>query len=551
MWLEAYSNLMQNRPDSIDPIHVSRQGAVDGKSRISASREVSYSTEIKEMQELIAMDKPNPRDIVNVYNHANDLHREEIIPMLTHLNNAQLESIAVDLMMIIRSEMSGTGTHLNVHYVAMLLERLSESINSSDQILKNDFKQLLADLKHDHVDNQLIQLAIQKSESIQLGATAPPIPGMTSESQSMSVADVLSRNAPKESQPVGRGLAAKQGFVEKDTPTGKEFTQDGLKVTVQPGHLSQVLATLPNQAAHVHAFGDKNRLVAGIVQVGNLPPVIVVSGIVEYLLVQQARLRDKKNLYKFAIVTDSVASIDKLDRPENIRLVDMHREMTSQTYFNEYQQLIDEGYKYIISLHVSTKLSRSLHYARQAADRIKEMYPEITCHVVNTYANGLGLGLIISEIHHAILDHFSPREIIFLIRECLQNLTYWVVPLSFDYSRNQKWVAKVLDRKDRLKLKMFNHKPLISLKESIQVLGIYSDEEQALAMLLQQVAKESQKRKSKIRRIGVEHRQHYRAAIALQNKVNAHYKRAKVTNHIAGSITAAHFGPKFIGICMI
>ena len=263
-------------------------------------------------------------------------------------------------------------------------------------------------------------------------------------------------------------------------------------------------------APRISAMGSATTMgiPSAIVEMGNLGPTLVVAPIIDYLLVRLGKVKDKRNLYKFAIVSDSVASVVKLDKQQdNLRLVDSNKELSKDDFYDVYkEELLEEGYVRIISLHLSPKLGRSYEYAKDAAQEFTDA--EIT--VINSHANGLGLGLIIQEMNKAIVDHYSPQDISHLIHESVHQLQYWVVPASFNYLRNQNWVSRITNLSVANKLRQHNFVPIFNLKETIKLVTCYNDSEKAIAALYKQVNDAIQARRGRPRRIGVEYRRLYR-----------------------------------------
>ncbi|MBT5855444.1 hypothetical protein HOH87_02270 [bacterium] len=521
------------------------------------------SAERAELVHLQETESPNPKELMNFLNktHYKDF-RHEAISLVLSMNSSNIEGLAADLMMIIRSEMGSDAPDMgvNVHYVAMMIETLAEALKGADPILKGDLNQLIRDLRRDQPDNQLIQWSVTQAQSIMEGGIADANEFMSEGAMTSAPVDGSLNIAQAQVPVVNPGIvtqgsftqvAAENGFTEQDLGTHNVFeSQDkSIKVDLQ-GVSADVSALLPN--AWAHGVGNtRHGIGPTIVSLGNLPPVIVIPEIMSYLLVKLSRVRNKRNIYKFAIVTDSVASVVRIEKHQNIRYIDITKDISEDTLMTLYQELIDEGFTRIISMHLNPKLNRSYMFAKGAAERTKEASPDTHIHVVNTHANGVGLGLIINEVNKAIADHYAPSEILHLIHDCVETLHYWVIPTKFNYNRNQAWVSRIVDSKEKMKLRVMGYVPVIALKNTLRIEGCYKDEEEAINLMIHHVDSEISKRRRKVRGIGIEYRGVYRRAITLSNTLKVKYKNIPVSTHVSGSITASYFGPELIGVCFI
>ena len=183
-----------------------------------------------------------------------------------------------------------------------------------------------------------------------------------------------------------------------------------------------------------------------------------------------------------------------------------------ESFSQLYQELVDAGYRRILSIHVSPTLSRTYRLAKEASTEIDDA----VINVVNSHANGLGLGILIREVKDAIEHRFSPTEIAQLIIKSVKKMRQWWVPLNFNYLKNSEWLERTVDNRVRMKLKMFNLTPVISLKDDkIRLEESFLDENKALMYVLREA---EGLKKSRVSRVGIEYRGHlaYRHAIALK-----------------------------------
>ena len=498
-----------------------------------------------------------------------------------------LDSITGELLAILRTELGQETPRLNIYFIGALIARLSEAVNGADQNLRNDFQQFLRDMKN-HT-NEIIKEAVSRAQkndrsgfkpsvpanysvfqgefsianvqemqalsesAVPLEAGVPDVPVSATESRNMAIAAAQShaQGLKTPGLAAGTGLGALDAAISETTlPNGNRVikSHDGTLSINEFMEGAAIWMELYAPRVAVHASATKMGVPAAIVSLGNLGPTLVVAPIIDYLLVRLGKIEDKKNLYKFAIVSDSVASVVKLDKQQgNLRLIDSNKELSKEDFYDVYKELLDEGYIRIISLHLSPKLGRSYEYAKEAAQEFQDA--EIT--VINSHANGLGLGLIIQEMNKAIMEHSSPQDVFHLIHNCVQNLSYWVVPVSFNYVRNQNWLNRIANPAATNKLRQQNFVPIFSLKEKIQLVATYNDSEKAIVALMKHLDANMKARKGRPRRIGVEYRRLYRPALALSQKIRQAYPSVELSTHLAGSITNSYFGPDMIGICII
>ncbi|RAP34247.1 hypothetical protein DID77_01695 [Candidatus Marinamargulisbacteria bacterium SCGC AG-439-L15] len=430
--------------------------------------------------------------------------------------------------------------------VGLVKDRPAESKDLSQVLVSartapNDFLSTVA-------SQQLARLGeefyVVQSEVVPQGDEAL---AMTQEYVTDSARGVLKAEAVQPTQPLRRpsessSLSFEKGVQSREVPIQ---TDDG-SIKVVNSSNQQTVIDINAAGAWASALGGpKQGIVAFVADVG-AGPMIGISPPVEFLIDKLSRLRRRHNIFSLVIVSDGVACLKNYEASDYVKLVpeDSH----SVDDFSEmYKALLDEAYRKIVSIHLSPSLSDSYELAKEAAAGIKES--EIK--VVNSHANGVGLGLIIREVDHAITHHYSPEDVDHLIDDCIRDFEHWVVPLAFNYLKNRKWLDRVADKRDKVKLRMFNYKPIITVKDKIHLEKSYYNKEQAIKGMLEMMMGVYKKRRKRVRRIGVEYKGLYRTALDLRNRIKVLCPNVDVTVHVTGSNTAAHFGPEMVGICLI
>ena len=114
-----------------------------------------------------------------------------------------------------------------------------------------------------------------------------------------------------------------------------------------------------------------NPYISAIIQIANIQPLFFISSVASQMLVQMGRLVDEPNLYKVAIVTDNVAALREIDPVDYIRKVQVS-DQPQYAIYEKYKQLYEEGYHYIISLHLNPNLKKTYRGAMEAKKQIDE-----------------------------------------------------------------------------------------------------------------------------------------------------------------------------------
>ena len=104
------------------------------------------------------------------------------------------------------------------------------------------------------------------------------------------------------------------------------------------------------------------------------------------------------------------------------------------TFLDLYKNLIDQGAKHILSIHVSEKLSATINIARRAAEHIKTLPGKVNVTVIDSQQISLGTGFMVLKAKELIeegfdfsdildkLDAFNPRVFVFAALDTLEHL---------------------------------------------------------------------------------------------------------------------------------
>ena len=252
-----------------------------------------------------------------------------------------------------------------------------------------------------------------------------------------------------------------------------------------------------------------------------------------------------------AIVTDNVAALREIDAVDYIRKVQIS-DQPQYTIYEKYKQLYEEGYHYIISLHLNPNLRKTYKAAMEAKKQIDDQnVKDLEIKVHNTNANGVGLGLMIHELVEAIKNNFSPMEVNKLADQLVKNYRHWVCPLEFDFVKNHQWVMGLADTQKKVQMRLFHFIPVIELDRKLTIVNVSYTKEAAFATLMATIDDIIVSKKQKVNRICVEYRGVFREAIKIRNQIKVKFPATKVSLQSVGSLTTQFFGPELVGICVI
>ena len=534
------------------------------------------------VSQIDSVEVPQMSSFLREYTFGQNLQNDALaLSIMLSMTDVSLGTLSTDILSSLKTIFNLSTSQIDVHLVGMIAKfvHLGEAGQLNDGNLVA-LKQALGDLQN-HSNTTLRNLANRSSRLTSNSSGAPlggfdgggvPFsdqPALSDQGggalsdqgssalhaelaalQSKSTEPATGQLSPTVSAPVSFSGERQDAFNPASNAMVAQSEDGSVKVDVSRTLAEIAVHTSAGAAAFTSATVDpKGRIhQVGIVELNGIH--MVMSPLVAALISNLVSKRIQENRAKVAIVCDSVACLDGMERTDSIYVVDVSKDLSVLTFSNIYQELIDKGYHRIMSLHVSPLLDKTYRLAKEAATDVVDADVK----VVNSHANGLGLGILIREIKEAVDHNFSPTEIGALIKRSILRMKHWWVPFAFNYQKSAAWLERTMDTRARMKLKMLRFKPVISLQnDQLRLSDAFFDEETALRHILKSVKDENQKRARKLIHIGVEYRGQiaYRHALALKNKLQVACPRARVTLHTAGSVTVYRLGAELIGVCVI
>lgn len=543
-----------------------------GDTSSAKSKQLNELSKLQQVQKKAASGTISAKELTNLYHKLSiPEYKNNVISTLLNQNNSILDAVMMDLLSILGSELGNDMGGVDVLFLTKLINRLDDLAKSNSnpeysKSLKNILQQNLPNID----DSKGIQAKLLKAQiqEILQGINTKEIqdPKNIAKPQTQGKLDgtgVISTKAPVVGPMSQMQFPIKEkGFtlLDKDTMVspdknvvikstdGITAMADILKLTKDGGFI-HALANLE----HLETIDpdDLKPFIAAIIQIGKIVPLFFVSQIVTQFMVHLAKLSANDKRHRLAIVTDNVTSLREIDKVDYIRKVTPSDNM-QESYYHAYQSLFDEGYHYIISLHLNPNLKQTFKAANAAKKNVLEgRSDDYEINVHNTNANGVGLGLIIYELVQAIDYGFSPLEVNQAAIQLSYTYKHWVCPLEFDFVKNHQWVMKLADNQKKVQMRLFHFVPVIELDKELKIISVSYTKESAFVSLINALDQEVKNSNRKINRISVEYRGVYRLAIKLRNQIKVKYPNIKVSLHSVGTLTTQLLGPELLGVCVI
>ncbi|MEC8678530.1 MAG: DegV family protein [Candidatus Margulisiibacteriota bacterium] len=494
----------------------------------------------------------------------------DILNMVMSLNFSILDGVLNELLIVLGSELRGDA-NFDFSFLNALVKRLDEAIKDSP---KREIysKALKAVLEKSNVNDPTVKNTIKSilqginsldaTQTLDLDLPTPVAKNNTNQSATPAVpnsANVDVLGASNMMQLPGMDGLDNLVFERNTIKTKDEAIK--IQKTPQNGVIADIeLHKDDRVVGHAKAFGTLNNIdlqramnpyISAIIQIANIQPLFFISSVASQMLVQMGRLVDDPNLYKVAIVTDNVAALREIDPVDYIRKVQVS-DQPQYAIYEKYKQLYEEGYHYIISLHLNPNLKKTYRGAMEAKKQIDEQnINDLEINVYNTNANGVGLGLMIYELVEAIKNNYSPLEVNKLAEQLVKNYRHWVCPLEFDFVKNHQWVMDLADTQKKVQMRLFHFIPVIELDRKLTIINVSYTKEAAFATMMNIIEEIINSKQQKINRICVEYRGVFREAIKMRNQIKVKCPTAKVSLQSVGSLTTQFFGPELVGICII
>ena len=170
-------------------------------------------------------------------------------------------------------------------------------------------------------------------------------------------------------------------------------------------------------------------MIAAILQISNNPPVFLISEIISQLMLEMDAIVNEQNQFKVAIVTDNVTTLSDIDPKNYIRKVSVNKSSNHNPYLSTYRKLYEEGYNYIISLHLNRNLRKRAYEMATSAKRSLKSIQDLTIEIYNTNANGVGQGLMVYELDRAIRHNYTPANLHRLVKQMIRRYKHWICPI--------------------------------------------------------------------------------------------------------------------------
>lgn len=458
--------------------------------------------------------------------------KTQILSIISNLKPSVMDSVIMDLLAILQTELGG-----NIADQYMMLMPLIDTINAHVQ----------------HHPTPEPAMALQRMLTHHAQTVSDPRLAIT-------IQQVLDGMTPVDGltvQPTPLTDMASQppAFVDEEMHTSTvgsmPATLAGLTESFQ-GTLPGMPTDTPSAQALSVLNNAKTALeqLSGMMAISEAMPTFIILPIASELLVNIGAMLTVENPNKIAIVTDYVAALLEYDRLDYIRKVSIADDLSTEIY-DHYKQLYDDGYRFIISLHLNKNLRKTYQSAMSAKRHMdQQAIKGFEIHVHNTNANGVGLGLMIYELIGAIKANQTPLEVNHLAIQLVQRYKHWVCPMEYDFVKNHQWAMELADNQKKIQMRLFHFIPVIELDKKLTIVSVSHSKEAALAVLIDTVCKEAATHR-KITRICVEYNGVYRDALKVRNQLNVRFPSVKVSLQSVGSLTTRFFGPQLVGICII
>jgi fatty acid-binding protein DegV len=490
-----------------------------------------------------------------------------MVNMLLNLNNSILDAVVQELLGVVGRELGGGDVGIDISFLNQLMQRLDKVVKDSPnrEIYSKALQQLLSQsVRTDPAIKQTIQTILKGIN--QLDATQPlsmDTPINTREMAPTSVPNSVNTSILGASNMMQiPGLDGLDDLIfEKDTVQTKDKSIR-IEKTPQNGVTADIELHKDDRiVGHAKAFGTLNQsqtkrhtnpFISAVIQIANIQPLFIISSVAVQLMVQMGRLSNAhQNTYQLAIVTDNVAALREIDPVDYIRKVNVG-DQSQYAIYETYKSLYEDGYHYIISLHLNPNLKKTYRSAIEAKQQIdRQNIEDLEINVFNTNANGVGLGLMIYELVDAIQNNFSPLEVNQLTHQLVKNYRHWVCPLEFDFVKNHQWAMDLADTQKKVQMRLFHFIPVIELDRTLTIVSVSHTKEAAFISLMAAVNDIIESKSQKINRICIEYRGVFREAIKIRNQIKSKCPTTKVSLKSVGSLTTNFFGPELVGICVI
>ncbi len=220
---------------------------------------------------------------------------------------------------------------------------------------------------------------------------------------------------------------------------------------------------------------------------------------------------------------------------------------TPQSVLDTYQELLDQGYQRIISLHISSKLSGTYQGIKIVADQFMEDNDAMKIEVYNTNTVAQVASIITLEIKQAIeQDVATPDEINNIIKHYSENTEIYILVDNLDYLLYGGRIPAALASVGNL----FGIVPLLTLKNGeIDKVKNNRSKKKAIEYIFEQFDNVNQDRYQDLIFLGActdEDKIIKKLYKNIINQSNKQVKEHPVTEF--GIVLSTHLGPKTIAL---
>ncbi|HBG16126.1 MAG TPA: hypothetical protein DDW93_05045 [Firmicutes bacterium] len=230
---------------------------------------------------------------------------------------------------------------------------------------------------------------------------------------------------------------------------------------------------------------------------------------------------------------------------EKLATSSSHTPSTSQPspgVFKEIYQRLLEKVDTIVSIHIASKLSGTVHTAQM----VSKMFPNKRVQVVDSFSTSMGLGSLVLEAVDALQRGMNLEQLLERLRFLRERINFLVVLDTLEYvfrggrvSRLQHFLGSIL-----------NIKPLLRIVNGeVEIAGRARSKREALALMVEKFkAQVGTEAKSWI---SVMHTAAETEALKLKTIIEETFKNAEVILNQAGPALGTHAGPGALALIAI
>ena len=390
---------------------------IDIHTEIRDLREKAHSADIQDQQEAVA-------GFARLAKHTSESVRNYgLIGMMGILslsaNTAILSSVVSNLVLLLDASLLGDSHSDLIRFAFSILAGVSDKF---DQLPKTQQQTLIQRLTQnvDKVKNAEVQALIREFIKEPTGFRArmefsgkplpvtPSVVPQTTVPSPVVPGDVVSRILQKQ-----QSVLSQIPHMDPGTLEVMASIFSSTKITI----LETYAPYLMSDAVLIHALGYLDTVSKEIVGYRRQQKQKRLAFVTHFSAVLPREILDKYPIF-----------VVKEDDDQGIR-----------QYHDLFMSILDQGYKHVVVLMPHSEHWLSFHHAKHAAHKLENLV-----HVVDTQLFGLGLGLLVQELCAPAMKARSVKNLLAGISRLVQNVRYWVVPLTPGSMKNQLWYQKMV-----------------------------------------------------------------------------------------------------------